>query len=109
MKFTEDNCHRIINNLSIIVEGRLSRAARREEPYILITKKEAVDMSNCAREAGEMVSMLADNFSDQFHHNPRTRRICPNEKCKTVYAYFYEDFLYCPKCGTKLTTGVKHK
>lgn len=52
----------------------------------------------------EDVSQLIDLFDDQFKHNAKIRRVCPNLNCNSKYAYFYEDFLYCPKCGTELLT-----
>ena len=104
MKFTEENFFRIINNFGIVVTHKFYKT---KQPYIIISRKEANDMRRCSEEIVGMACMLQDKFAKQFHHNPRARKICPNEDCKTIYAYFYEDFVYCPKCGTKLTTGVK--
>ena len=52
----------------------------------------------------DLAGQLHDRFHNQFKNNIDVRRICPNPDCKSRYAYFYEDFLYCPKCGTKLVT-----
>ena len=52
---------------------------------------------------------FADGFGRFYHEQfkPGKRMFCPNKKCKSRYAYFYDDFLYCPKCGHKLVKGVK--
>lgn len=104
IKFTEENFWRILTNFKIVVNHRFYPS---KDEYIVIPRKEADEMHKCSEEFIDIACMLHDKFADQFHHNPRARKICPNENCKTVYAYFYEEFEYCPKCGTKLTTGVK--
>lgn len=93
MPFTEDQFFRISTNTRI-----LSRDLHKEGYGEL---KESIE------QLLDYAGSLHDKFADQFHHIPRTRRICPNPECHSIYAYFYEDFLYCPKCGTKLETGVK--
>lgn len=90
--FTEDQFFRITTNVRI-----LSRNLHKEGYGEL---QESID------QLLDYAGSCHDKFADQFHHNPRARRICPNPECHGIYAYFYEDFLYCPKCGTKLETGV---
>lgn len=93
MSFTEDQFFRITTNTRI-----LSRDLHKNGYGKL---KESID------QLIDYAGSCHDMFANQFHHNPRARRICPNPECHSIYAYFYEDFLYCPKCGTKLETGVK--
>lgn len=91
--FTEDQFFRISTNTRI-----LSRNLHKEGYSEL---QESID------QLLDYAGSCHDKFADQFHHNPRARRICPNPECHGIYAYFYDDFLYCPKCGTKLETGSK--
>ena len=93
MPFTEDQFFRITTNVRILARNLL------KEGYSEL--QESID------QLIDYASSCHDKFTDQFHHDPRARRICPNPECHGIYAYFYEDFLYCPKCGTKLETGVK--
>lgn len=104
MKFTEENFFRIMTNFGIVVTHKFYKT---KEPFIIIPREEADKMLRCSEELVEMAYALEDEFAEQFHWNSRARKNCPNENCKTIYAYFYEDFIFCPKCGTKLTTGVK--
>ena len=105
--FTEDNFYRTLTNMSIAMRGTIEypcgKAERDNSMWFAIQTKDANNLSRAVREFEEMAFMLECNFSDQFHHTSTIRRICENPNCHTIYAYFYEDFLYCPKCGTKLT------
>ena len=91
--FTEDQFFRIITNARILSRDLHKNGYGRLQETI----DQLIDYAGSCH----------DLFANQFHHSPRARRICPNTECHSIYAYFYEDFLYCPKCGTKLETGVK--
>lgn len=82
---TEDNWWRIITNYRV-AKKNFDRSADELEEFSM-----------------EMYS----KFADQFTHDPGARRWCPNQNCNTVYAYFFADWEFCPKCGTKLTKGEK--
>lgn len=87
--FTEDQVHRLINNLSIDNHN-----------FELQSKRYVQDMND----AMNLLGMFNDIFTERYNHNSYVRRVCDNPDCKSVYAYFYEDWHYCPKCGTKLRT-----
>lgn len=82
---TEDNWWRIITNYRV-AKKNFDRSANDLEEFAM-----------------EMYSKIAD----QFKHDPSARRWCPNPFCETVYAYFFTDWEYCPKCGTKLSKGER--
>ena len=88
--FTEDQFFRITTNVRI-----LSRK---------LPKEGYSELHGSIDQLIDYAESCHDKFADQFHHNSRARRICTNPECHGIYAYFYEDFLYCPKCGTKLET-----
>lgn len=106
--FTEDNFHRTITNLTVnkhcTLDYPCGKAERNHEKSITISLEDAYNLDRSIDDFVAMAALMQNNFSNQFHHNCRVRRICGNPDCHTIYAYFYEDFLYCPKCGTKLTT-----
>lgn len=95
MPFTEDQFFRISTNVRILSRN--------------LHKEGYGELQESINQLLDYAGSCHDKFADQFRHNPRARRICPNPKCHSIYAYFYEDFLYCPKCGTKLETGCKRK
>ena len=97
MTFSEENFYRTMTNLHIYTKIFT-------RPGYVPTKESQSELYNIVEETTQMSYMLHDNFHNQFNHNPKVRRVCPNENCHHIYAYFYEDFLYCPKCGTKLIT-----
>lgn len=98
MTFSEENFYRTMTNLHIITK-HLTMPEHR-----VLTEEDQSRLYIAVEEATKMAYMLERNFFEQFKHTPRIRRVCPNPECKCIYAYFYEDFLYCPKCGTKLIT-----
>lgn len=98
MEFIEDHFYRVMQNLDIVCK-QLTTPQR-----LIITDEWKSRLRIACEEARDIAYMLHENFSGQFNHNPKVRRVCPNPECKHIYAYFYEDFLYCPKCGTKLVT-----
>lgn len=98
MEFIEDNFFRVMTNLHIVCKQATSPSC------IVMTEDLKHRLYAACEEASDIAYMLHENFSGQFNHNPKVRRVCPNPECKHIYAYFYEDFLYCPKCGTKLVT-----
>lgn len=106
--FTEDNYHRTLTNLAVTIRSCIDypcgKAERNNQDYFPMSVKDANQISRNVREFEEVSSLCERHFFDQFHHTSKVRRICENPDCHGIYAYFYEDFLYCPKCGTKLTT-----
>ena len=107
--FTEDNFHRTLNNLAVsvrsIIDYPCGKAEHDKELFFIVRTEDGNRLSREIREFEEVASLLNSHFSEQFHHNSSARRVCPNPDCHGIYAYFYEDFLYCPKCGTKLATS----
>ena len=93
--FTEDQFFRITTNVHILSRN--------------LPKEGYEQLQESIEELIDYAASCHDKFADQFHHNPRARRICPNLKCDGIYAYFYEDFLYCPKCGAKLEIDKEDK
>ena len=94
--FTEDQFHRISTNLHIIV----SRLTRREDT--LLTPEDKHDLYVAFEEMNTMAHLLFDRFFLQFNHSPSARRICPNPRCRHIYAFFFDDWRYCPQCGARL-------
>lgn len=104
--FTQDEFHRTLTNLSIVEHQTISYpCSKAERDYRRSFSISVNDANNLNRRINDFVLMavlLERHFSDQFKHNPKARAICPNPDCHGIYAYFYEDFRFCPKCGTKL-------
>jgi hypothetical protein len=105
--FTEENFHRTLTNLAISVRGIIDypcgKAVRENQKHFPVTTQDACELSRRVREFEEVAMLHYLNFSNQFHHTPKFRAICENPECHNIYAHFYEDWRYCPKCGTKLT------
>lgn len=94
--FTLDEFWRVNNNFSIT----LVSLTRKDKTTLTEEDKNRLYRDAIAFE--QMALRLYENFADQFKHNPRARRVCPNPKCHHIYAYFFEDWTHCPLCGTKL-------
>ena len=103
--FSDDQFYRLLQNCSIDLKLISTTAAGIYDggwydTYALYIERTCEDISQLM----DLASQLHNRFDDQFKHNSKIRRVCPNPNCKSKYAYFYEDFLYCPKCGTELVT-----
>ena len=101
--FSDDHFHRLIQNCSIDLKIISTPTTFDDDHYSISTfniNRTVEDVSQLM----DFASQLYNRFDNQFKHNAKIRRVCPNPNCKSKYAYFYEDFLYCPKCGTKLIT-----
>ena len=94
--FTEEQFLRISTNLHIIVGG----LTRRDNT--LLTPEDKHDLYVASEEMNTMAHLLFDRFFLQFNHSPSARRICPNPGCRHIYAFFFDDWRYCPQCGAKL-------
>ena len=107
-EFSQDEFDRSFTNLHIlmrsVIDYGLSEARNSGHPYIPVPVKQAELLSNAYSQHIEIESVLANRFSDQFRNDQAPCRVCNNPNCKSQYAYFYDDFLYCPRCGTKLKT-----
>lgn len=101
--FTEDQWWRIINNLHCTTHS----LKYKEEVYPKISDNERNCMVKAIEDIEQFSYKLYSKFDDQFKHNPEARRVCSNHKCHSIYAYFFEDWKYCPKCGSKLTVEGK--
>lgn len=95
--FTEDQYHRTMTNLRLVIRQFCN-------PGYVVTHKAADRLYTAMEEATEMAGQLYENFFRQFQHRACIRKICPNSDCHNIYAYFFEDWEFCPKCGTKLET-----
>lgn len=95
--FTEDNFIRCMTNIRLSIRS-VCRTGH------VITQDDADKMYLVTEEACSIMQQLECHLHTQFKHNSKVRRVCPNTDCKNLYAIFYEDFLYCPKCGTALVT-----
>ena len=98
--FTDDQFHRVSTNLHILV-NRLTRRSN-----TTLTPEDKYDLYVAATEMDTMAHMLYDRFFLQFNHNPSARRVCPNPNCHHIYAFFFDDWKYCPQCGTRLVKTV---
>lgn len=98
--FTEDQFHRTTNNLRITV----NRLTRRSNSSLTPEDKSRLYSDFCAVDT--MATLLYMRFFVQFNHKPSARRICPNPDCHHIYAFFFDDWEYCPQCGTKLLKTV---
>lgn len=96
--FTEDQWWRVTNNLHVTTHS----LKYLEKVYPRIDDQERERMVQAIDEFHQFAYQLYHNYADQFHHNPSARSCCPNPDCKGIYAYFWSDWNYCPKCGTKL-------
>lgn len=95
--FTEDNFFRCMTNIRLTIRSIC-------RPGHIITKDDSDEAWLATEEACSLMRQLEYHLHTQFKHNCKVRRVCPNPECKGIYAIFYEDFLYCPKCGTELVT-----
>lgn len=93
--FTDDQFHRTMANLHIVV----SRICRKSSN---IDEEEKRSLYTASNEAMNMAYMLHQRFFAQYNHNPSARRVCPNPECHHIYAFFYDDWKYCPQCGSRL-------
>ena len=102
LKFSEDTFNRLMQNGDIRVRNLENAPRSKQFPDIVGLQTELVDaVARDMRQMMEMMGMYERKFGSQFKLG--TRRVCENPNCMHKYAYFYDDFLYCPKCGTKLT------
>lgn len=95
--FTEDNFFRCMTNIRLSIRSIC-------RPGHVITKDDSDEAWLATEEACSLMRQLEYHLHTQFKHSCKVRRVCPNPDCKSIYAIFYEDFLYCPKCGTELVT-----
>lgn len=103
IKFSDDQFYRLMQNCSIDLKLISTPAAFESGRYDiceLYINQTVQDVSQLM----DLASQLHNRFDDQFKGSSKVRRVCQNPNCKSRYAYFYEDFLYCPKCGTELLT-----
>lgn len=101
--FSDDQFYRLLQSCSIDLKLISTPAAFESGRYdicALYIDRTVKDVSQLM----DLASQLHNRFNDQFKSNAKIRRVCPNPNCNSKYAYFYEDFLYCPKCGTELIT-----
>lgn len=101
LKFSEETFDRLMQNGSIWIRSLETAPRSKSMPNLIILQMELVDaITRDMQQMMEMMGMYESKFRSQF--KPGTRRVCENPNCMHTYAYFYDDFLYCPKCGTKL-------
>ena len=112
MHFTEDQALRIANNFNCRIHYFMRKHKTlldKDTSAIIVDDREMGNLYEAALEFESMYWALFNNFCDQFHHSPKARSICPNPDCKGIYAYFFEDWKHCPKCGTKLEFSYINK
>lgn len=108
LKFSEETFNRLMQNGSIWIRNLETAPRSKSMPNLVILQMELVDaITRDMQQMMEMMGMYESKFGSQFKTG--TRRVCDNPNCLHKYAYFYDDFLYCPKCGTKLTTTDNKK
>lgn len=107
--FSEDTYVKLLQNASIWKKClERSRGTRVGNSDLVLVSGSVVDgidrdLSAWCDFAGEFDSV----FRDQFQRGVRT--VCTNPNCNAQYAYFYADFFYCPKCGTRLMCMKKEE
>lgn len=102
--FTEDQWSRTTNNLNCS-----SHVFKLKNWREHVTDEDVDRLTRAIDEHQNFSYQLYNNFGDQFNHRPDARRVCPNPDCHCMYAYFFADWKYCPKCGTKLLITGKYK
>jgi len=103
--FTEDQWWRCVNNLNV-----MSHFLKLKNWKEYATDESVSHLVLAIEEFENFAYQLYNNFGNQFHHDADARRVCPNPNCHGVFAYFFSDWEYCPKCGTKLLiTGNNEK
>ena len=102
LPFTSDQFHRVTNNLRLTSKIlTLPRHKSEDGKIYTCNEKEIKDLSVAVDDALDFIGSLSYHIEKQFE-NGSTRKTCPNKECHTVYAFFYENFKYCPYCGTEL-------
>jgi hypothetical protein len=106
--FSDDVLTELTTNVSIHqkqIECWIPNKYSSDESIMTIPVWLVKDISKDLNELVKFADGFGRFYHEQFKHGKRM--VCPNKKCKSRYAYFYDDFLYCPKCGHKLVKGVK--
>ena len=101
--FTEDQFHRVMNNLLIVTHRFQFRSKT------TIDEQDRRDLYRVVEDITSMAYQLFHVYGKQFHHQVWARRTCPNPDCHSIYAIFWEDWEYCPKCGTPLRKDYANK
>lgn len=102
--FTEDAWWNVSNSLS--VNSHILKLKNWRE---LMTEEDVTRLLESIEQYRDFASTLYSKYADQFIHDPQSRSVCPNPKCHNVYAYFWDDWKYCPKCGTALKFTYKNQ
>lgn len=104
MRFSSDEYHRISNRLSMVYKQLLAPSHINKNDHgktYIYNYAEMKDFSEAVESGLDFMGYLAHHIEKQFE-NGSTRKTCPNKDCHTIYAFFYENFKYCPYCGSEL-------
>ena len=107
VNFSEDTYFKLLQNASIWKKClNRSKSTHVGNSNLVMVSGDVVDgidrdLSAWCRFAGEFNSAFYNQFSRGV------RKVCTNPLCNAQYAYFYADFAYCPKCGTRLMCTEK--
>lgn len=102
MQFTSDEYAKVTSNLAHRSKILSILHYRNPDDKTCTFDIKDVDNLRDAIEKGlNFMAVLSHNIYKQFE-NGSTRKTCPNKDCHTIYAFFYENFKYCPYCGAEL-------
>lgn len=105
--FSEDIYYGLCQNAGILIH-RLDNALHNAKTDAEMTTL-PLQVVTAVRRNIEEWSRFGSGFNHFYNIQFKCgkRKICPNKDCASSYAYFYDDFKFCPKCGYKLIEGVK--
>lgn len=104
--FSEDTYHKLGQNASIYLRQieRVIDSTRMDSETAVVPLWVVTGVQHDLEEWCQFASGFESFYNRQFKYGKR--KICPNKDCASHYAYFYEDFRFCPKCGHELKEGV---
>lgn len=107
--FSEDTYHKLAQNASVYLRQLdcVFDRTNSENGLALVPLWVVRGIYHDLEEWCRFASGFESFYNQQFKYGKR--KICPNKDCASHYAYFYDDFRFCPKCGRELTEGVIRK
>ena len=98
LNFTDEEYAKVMNDMGV------SLNKHHLYPGKELTEQDIDDLRSSAIDLMRFTEKLEKHISEQFITG--AVKYCTNEKCGRTFGYYYDDFHYCPNCGSKLLGPV---